>query len=33
MKKKNEAVETDLCERENSSEEVACISVQNQQEL
>ena len=28
MKKKNEAVETVLCERVLSAEEVACISVQ-----
>ena len=33
MKKKNEAVETVLCERVLSAEEVACISVQIQQEL
>lgn len=33
MKKKNEAVETILCERVLSAEEVACISVQIQQEL
>ena len=33
MKKKNEAVETVLCERVLSAEEVACISVQSQQEL
>lgn len=33
MKKKNEAVETVLCERVLSAEEVACISAQIQQEL
>lgn len=33
MKKKNEAVETVLCERVLSVEEVACISAQIQQEL
>ena len=32
MKKKNEAVETVLCERVLSAEEVACISAQIQQE-